>query len=101
MVSCAFAATGRSEIANAALINRSFIFVVLSDAAPGLSSTPIEAARILLHSRSNPHALSDHYRRPVRIRHHGAKSLSPLSRCFTVMLDVETGYETVYQTLPD
>jgi hypothetical protein len=34
MVSCAFAATGRSEIAKAVLINRSLILLVLLDAAP-------------------------------------------------------------------
>jgi len=33
MVTCAFAVTGRSEIANAALINRSFILLVPLDAA--------------------------------------------------------------------
>jgi hypothetical protein len=33
MVSCAFAVTGRSEIANAVLINRSLILLVLLDVA--------------------------------------------------------------------
>jgi len=49
MVSCAFAAIGRSEIANAALINRGFILLVLLEIAPRpLNSSAIQ--RKLLHA---------------------------------------------------
>ncbi|MGA7252187.1 MAG: hypothetical protein WBX35_13235, partial [Pseudolabrys sp.] len=47
MVICAFAVTGRSEIANAVQINRSLISLPLLDNAPTVPTPPHDAARIL------------------------------------------------------
>ena len=63
MVSCAFAATGSSEIANAAPIKRSFIFLVLLDTAPSLLARgdfAICGTRSILHFGATLFGNADH-----------------------------------------